>query len=170
MNIAHRPTDHERGRRSDCRDDAVRARRRSRPGSRARRLAHRHAAAGAHARNAVRRSRPADQGTRNQEPRAGTQEPPGRPRPDGLARRPRGAQQPGAGFAVHELVTTEVVRRLGQPGHFGQDRGRVYRPGRDRERSIEVSPPIVSRNGKRFWSATWSTKSANRSSRSSKRR
>ena len=39
------------------------------------------------------------------------------------------------------LLRRQAVRRLGQPGHFGQDRGRVYRPGSDRERSIKFHRP-----------------------------
>ena len=53
---------------------------------------------------------------------------------------------------------------------LAKDRGRVYRPGRDRERSLEFHRPSSIRNGKRFWSATSSTRSATRSSRSSKPR
>ena len=80
-------------------DAAGRARR---PADGAGRLAHGHAAPGADARGPARRGPPPDRRAGGQEPRAGPEEPPGRPGPDGLARGPRGAQQPRAGHALPE--------------------------------------------------------------------
>ena len=120
-------------------DDAGRraARRRAEPGGDSRGVERCDAAAGADARRAARRGGAADRRAGREESRAGPAESAGGSGADGVARGPRGAQQPGAGDSVHEFAASAPVGRRRQPRRFGQGGGRVYRPGRDRERSLE---------------------------------